>query len=95
MVGGESLISNRGDDIMSADSSSGENWLVLSLDFGSGNNIGGSMSLIGGRGRSNIWGGVSISLYVSSSIVSGSVAISSTYVGSSGVGELLRLDSGY
>ena len=51
------------------------------------------MSLIGGKERPGIQGGVSISLDNSSSIVSGSVAISSVDAGSSGVVGTLRLNS--
>ena len=47
IVGCELLVSNGGDDFMSADSSVGGSWLVLSLTSGSGNNIGGSVSFIG------------------------------------------------
>ena len=59
---------------MSIGLSVGGSWLVLSLASGSGNNIGRPVSFIGGRGKSNIWGDVSISLYISTSIASGSVA---------------------
>ena len=47
IVRGELLVSNGGDDSMSADLSVGGSWLVLSLTSGSGNNIGGSVSFIG------------------------------------------------
>ena len=73
-------------------SSMGESWLLLSLASDSGNNIGGSMSLIGGKVRSNIWRGVS-SLDSSTPIASGSIAMSSADTGSSDVGEALRLNS--
>ena len=60
----------------------------------SGNNIGESVSFIGGRIKSNIWGGVSISSYISISISSGLVAMSSVDADSSGIGEVLRSKSG-
>ena len=74
-------------------SSVGESWLLLSLASDSGNNIGGSMSLIGGKVRSNIWRGVNISLDSSTPIASGSIAMLSADAGSSDVGEALRLNS--
>ena len=74
--------------------SAGRNWLVLSLVSGSGNNIGGSVSFIGGRIKSNIWGRISISLYISISITLGLVAMSSADAGSSGIGKVLRSNSG-
>ena len=79
---------------MSVGSSAGRSWLVSSLASSSGNNIGGSVSFIGGRIKSNIWGGVSISLYISISIASGLVAMSSVDADSSGIGEALRSNSG-
>ena len=74
-------------------SSAGRSWLVLSLASGSGNNIGGSVSFIGGRIKSNIWRGVSISLYISISIASGLVEMSSADADSSGIGEALLSNS--
>ena len=62
---------------MSVGSSASRGWLVLSLVSGSGNNIGGSVSFIGGRIKWNIWGGVSVSLYISIFVASGLVATSS------------------
>ena len=93
MVRGISLVSNGRDDNMYIGSSIGESLWILSLDFGSGSNTGGYMSLIGGKERPGIQGGVSISLDNSSSIVSGSVAISSVDAGISGVVGTLRLNS--
>lgn len=95
MARGISLVSNGRDDNMYIGSSIGESLLILSLYFGSGSNTGGYVSLIGGKERPGIRGGVSISLDNSSSIVSVSVAISSVDTGSSGVVGTLRLNSGY
>ena len=66
----------------------------MSLASSWGNTIGGSVLFIGDRGKSNIWGGVNISLYISTSIASGSVAMSSADADSSGIGEALRLNNG-
>jgi len=79
---------------MSVGSSASRGWLVLSLVSGSGNNIGGSVSFIGGRIKWNIWGGVSVSLYISIFVASGLVATSSVDADSSGIGEALRSKSG-
>ena len=76
-------------------SSAGRSWLVLSLASGSGNIIGGSESFIGGRIKSNIWGGVSISLYISISTASGLIAMSNVDTDSSGIGEALISNSGH
>ena len=93
MARGISLVSNGRDDNMYIGSSIGENLLILSLYFGSGSNTGGYVSLIGGKERPGIRGGVSISLDNSSSIVSVSVAISSVDTGSSGEGKSSRLNN--
>ena len=74
-------------------SSAGRSWLVLSLTSGSGNIIGWSVSFIGGRIKSNIWRGVSISLYISISIASGLAPMSSVDANSSDIGEALILNS--
>ena len=79
---------------MSVGSSAGRSWLVLSLASGSGNNIGGSVSFIGGRIKSNIWGDVSILLYISISLALWLVTMSSADADSSSRGEVLRLNSG-
>ena len=52
------------------------------------------MSFYGGRGRSNILGDITISLDISTSIVSESIAMLSADTDSSGTGEVLRLNSG-
>ena len=65
----------------------------MSLASGSGNNIGRPVSFIGGREKSNIWGGVSISLYISLSAASWLVAMSSADADSSDIGEALISNS--
>ena len=79
---------------MFAGSSTGGNWLVFYLASSSGSNIGWYVSLIGVRRRLDIWEGVSMSSDISSSITSGWGTISSADTVSSGVGGLLRLNSG-
>ena len=54
MVQEKSVVRNEGDDAISIGSSVCGIWLILSLASGLVNNIGEYMSLIGGRGRSNI-----------------------------------------
>ena len=84
MIWDESLVSNEGDATISVDKSVGGSDWALSLDSGSGSPIWGYVWLISGRGGSDKEG-VIISLDISSSTASGSVVISSTNAGSSGV----------
>ena len=76
MVGVESLFSN-GDDNMPAGSSTGGSRGSLSMTSDSGSTIERFVSLLCGRGGSDIGGGVDISSGISSSIDSDSAAISS------------------
>ena len=94
MVGRESLVSYREDTFIFVGSSIGGNWLVLSLASSSGRNLGWSVSLISVGGISDIWGGVSISSYISSSIALEWGTMLSVDTVNSGVGESLRLNSG-
>ena len=80
---------------MSVGLSAGISWLVLSLASGSGNIVWGSVSFIGGRIKSNIWGGVSISLYISVSVTPGLVAMLSVDADSNGIGKVLISNSGH
>ena len=93
VVGGESLVSNGGDDTMSASSSAGGSGGESILDSGSESTIWVSMSLVGSRGGSNIGGCVSISLGISSSTDSGLVVMSSVDTSSTCLYALRHNDS--
>ena len=95
MIGSESLVSNGKETTTSTCIYAVRNWLLLSLASSSGSNTRWYVSLTGGRGRSDIRGGVSIAWDISSFVVSEWATILSVDAVSSGVHELLILNSRY